>query len=198
MAGTDVNTGYSSYDTALDRTYYGNGCSNQWGTGGEEGSKKSCTTNITKTSDDEDQKIGTYYDGQASLMSTNVKTDNTVVPDSFCPLGWQLPYSGTGGDYYNKSKSWKYLFTTYQIAFDEGDEPSSLKLISYPLSYIYSGLFAWSTGRLYALDTTGDYWSSNSGIDYLGYDLSITTHRIHTAHLNGKARGFTIRCVTRK
>ena len=192
MEGTDVNTGYSSYDTALDRTYYGNGCSNLWGTGGEEGSKKSCTTNITKTSDDEDQKIGTYYDGQASLMSTNVKTDNIVVPDSFCPLGWQLPYSGTGGDYYNKSKSWAFLFSAYHF---QSDRNSSSANKSYPISNLAAGIYHGGQAMLYFMTGAIYQWSNTVREAGRNYDFNSSSTILDPIQSLPYYHYFPIRCV---
>ena len=190
-------TVYIDGEVKHDHTYYGNGCKQSEYPQGEDGSITPCSTRITQDGDGQNQKNGTYFNFQAANSGSggSITTDNMISPDTFCPLGWQLPYSGTGGDYYDKSKSWNYLYTTYNIAFNDGTASDVTKVRSYPISYIYSGLFAWSTGRLYGLDKTGDYWSSNSGIDYLGYDLFIMTHLIHTAHTNGKARGFTVRCV---
>ena len=161
MEGTPADlTVYIDEDIAHDHTYFGNGCPNGWGTDGDGGSITPCSTRIVKDGNDENQKIGTYFNFQAATSGTSgaMTTQNTDSPDTFCPLGWQLPYSGKGGDYYDKSKSWKYLFSTYNIVSETSE---GLQIIrKYPHNYVYSGYFRVNNGRLYNQTRYGHYWSS--------------------------------------
>ena len=191
VAGNPADlTVYKDTNVSHDYTYIGNGCP------GGDGSITPCENRIVKTADDEDQKNGTYYHFQAATSGTGaaIATDNTDSPDTFCPLGWQLPYSGTGGDYYNQSKSWNYLFNKYSIV---DDETSATKVKSYPFSYVYSGYYNWYTGRLYLQSNNGIYWSSTIVNSTDAYRLHTWSSGIRPANAGGKAQGFALRCVTR-
>ena len=192
MAGIPADlTIYIDTDSVHDHAFFGNGCPSN--------SITPCSTRIVKTADNENQKNGTYYTFQAVTDGTGgaLSTNNTNSQDTFCPLGWQLPYSGTGGDYYNKSKSWNYLFTTYSIGFNDGITTDSTKIGSYPFSYVQSGVFNWGTGRLYYLNDHGNYWSSTIVYNAGAYDLDMWPSGIRTASTNGKTNGFVFRCAHR-
>ena len=174
-----------------DRSYYGNGCS------GGDGSITPCTSRIVKTNDNEDQKNGTYYNSQSATSGTggSMSTDNANSSDTFCPLGWQMPYSGTGGDYYDKSRSWNNLFTTYSISFDDGASVDATKLKSYPFSYIASGYFYFFTGKLYVQGNHGLYWSSIIKNINDAYALYVWNAGIRPNNMTNKSNAFVIRCV---
>ena len=195
MAGNPTDlTVYRDSNGTHDHTYIGNGCS------GSNGSITPCETRIVKTADDEDQKMGVYYTYQAvsSGSGAATSTDNTNAPDTFCPLGWQLPYSGTGGDYYNKPRSWNKLFTDYSIAFDDGTAAGATKIKSYPFSYVYSGYYHWDSGRLYNQSNSGGYWSSTLVSSTDAYLLNTWPSVVRPAYAANKILGLTFRCVTRK
>ena len=177
-----------------DYTYYGNGCP---GEAADGGSTKACSTRIIATHDGENLNGGTYYNFHAvsSGNAVTTATENANTPDTFCPLGWQLPYSGTGGDYYDKSRSWRLLFTTYSINFNTGTHADAVIIKSYPFSNVYSGDFNWETGRLYGQTIDGIFWPSTiqsaSGV----YRMSTGWGGIRTDGLDSKNAGFAIRCV---
>ena len=177
------------------------GCSNGWGTSGEGGSDIPCvaTGRIVKDGNNEDQKNGTYYHYQAASVGTGsaITTNNANVPDTFCPLGWQLPYSGTAGEYYNQSRSWKYLLDSYGITYDNGNVTEATKIKSYPFSYVYSGRYVWHTGRLYVQGNNGHYWFSTVFSSTNAYDLNTWSSGIRPADSAHKANGYVLRCVTR-
>ena len=205
VAGNPANMTVAPYKdgtVANDHTYYGRGCNNSWGTSGEGGSQTPCPDSnaggrYVKTADNETQKNGTYYNFQAGTSGAGaaITTDNTNSSDTFCPLGWQLPYSGTGGDYYNKSRSWNKLFTEYNIAFGDGTAADATKIKSYPFSYVYSGYYGWNTGRLYYQSNGGVYWSSTVVSSTNAYYLRTWSSGVRSASTGSKAGGFTLRCV---
>ena len=181
-----------------DHSYYGRGCKNGWGTSGEGGSQTPCADSdaggrYVTTADGETQKNGTYFNFQAATGGAGgaMAADKTDSPDTFCPLGWQLPYSGTGGDYYDKSKSWKYLFNYYSLT---DSQAGVTKLKSYPFSYVYSGSYYWHTGRLYRQSSNGFYWSStvitNSTSAY-----RLASSAVLSADSDSRAGGVALRCV---
>ena len=186
MAGTDIEQ-YKDSTMEHNHTYYGNGCS------GTQGSGTSCSTGIIQTFDNEDQKMGAFYNYQASTSDTgaSIATKNMSVPDTFCPLGWQLPYSGTGGDYYDMSKTWKGLFDIYGYT-----DSTARKVQSYPLSYVLSGYISYPDGLLYFFTGTGLYWAG----DVRGPNVA---HRLNTwssglrpvEESHGKTLGFALRRV---
>ena len=182
-----------------DHSYYGRGCKNGWGTDGDGGSQTPCADSdaggrYVKTADNETQKNGTYYNFQAATVGAGgaMATDKTDSSYTFCPLGWQLPYSGTGGDYYDKSKSWNYLFNKYSIV-DDGT--SATKVKSYPFSYVYSGNYRWHTGRLYSQSNNGRYWSSTVVSSASAYNLGTWSSAVRPADTDIKAGGYAVRCI---
>ncbi len=191
---------YKDGDVNHNHTYYGNGCPEIFETGGSGGSTTACDSRILYTSDSipEAQSIGTYYTFQAATAGTggsSLTTDNTNVPDTFCPLGWQLPYSGTGGDYYDQSRSWKYVFDEYGITSNGvGVE----KLRSYPHSYIKTGIYHWTHGKLYSMrdDSLGfmTYWSQTNYDKNSAYRLD---HSSPNRERPNKTNGHSIRCAHR-
>ena len=118
--------------------------------------------------------MGTYYHFFAASVGTggtDITTDNTNVPDTFCPLGWQLPYSGTGGAYYDKSKSWNYLFNTiYNIEYEK--VISGKKAMSYPFSYINSGSYYNEGAALFSLGVDSVYWGITKKSERTAYRLT--------------------------
>ena len=172
VAGTDVTKNIVFWE----QTYYGNGCDNGWS--GEDppaygGSGVSCSTRIVKTLDGEDLQIGTYYSFVAANAGTGgdgSSTDNSNPPDTFCPLGWQMPYGGSGGDYYDQSRSWKYLFTRYNIQYNQ---QGIVKMKSFPLSYISSGVYITNAG-LYRMSDMGYFYSSTVYNYKTAYGMRVT------------------------
>ena len=157
VAGTDVVTGHDDPEWRHDYTYYGNGCENKWDDHAplNNQSEVSCSSRLTETADEETQKIGTYYNfSAANPDSGSVTTENANSPNSFCPLGWQIPYGGTGGDYYDGSKSWKYLSTIYNAV-------NPIPKGYYPFSYISAGA-RWGNGTLGEVGWVGYYVSITS------------------------------------
>ena len=196
MAGTSI-VPYQDNNAEHDHTYYGNGCT---GEAGDSASSKSCTSHIVQTKDGETQSIGTYYGFQASTSGAGATAtdDNINISDTFCPLGWQLPYDGTGGDYYDKSKSWKYLIeTAYDIETNVLNDSAVAKVASYPLSYAQSGMLNLGIARIYLLDDSGFYWSKTNNTSTAGYRLNLTLHNVRLSVSNIKVGLATVRCVTR-
>ena len=194
MKGNPANlTLYNDYNVEHDHTYHGNGCPNGWGTDGDGGSITPCSTNILKTGDNEDQYSGTNYNFQAATAGTGgpIETDNTNSSDTFCPLGWQLPYGGTGGDYYNKSRSWRYLISEYNIP---SDTTGQVIVRSYPFSYVYTGYFYWGKGRLYSQGDRGSYWPSTINSSTGAYLLNTWPTGVDPAATGSKAVGVALRC----
>ena len=189
MEGTDIylldNFG------AHDHTYFGNGCPNSTTEGG---STKACSTKLVQTMDGETQEIGSIYNFQAATSGSGsaLEEDNTNSPDTFCPLGWQLPYSGTGGDYYNQSRSFAFLFNTYSLI---SDYSSTTKLRSYPLSYIYPGYYTWNEGKYYFQGTLGIYTTATTKYSSHSYVFNSWNAYIDYLNVYGKASGGELRCV---
>ena len=192
MAGT--NTEEIDTNTAHDHNYYGNGCTPGYADGG---SAVACSYRLVPADNNEEQLIGVYYNNQAATSGSGsaISTDNAIIPDSFCPLGWQLPYSGTGGDYYDKSKSWRYISTLYH--FDQSVDDMILR--KYPFSYIGQGYYFWQTGRLYSVATNdrvgfGRFWSStkrNGGEAYALLGPQVSQLTMSDAIVAGNA----LRCI---
>ena len=182
-----------------DHVFYGNGCPNGWDDSKPNagGSTVACDSSTATTMDGETLSTKTVYSFQAATSGagSTVVTANANSPDTFCPLGWQLPYGGTGGDYYDKSRSWRYLLTVYNIGFDPGTSADVTKVKSYPFSNIPSGSFHWSTGELYALGVNFYYWSPTVVLNYRGYTPTVRLGDIVITETSGKQFGSPIRYV---
>ena len=195
VVGTNVETDAGA-NTPF--TFYGNGCENEWVNDDPPyygGSNKACATRLVNTEDGESQYIGVYYSFYAATAGTGgttLETDNTNTPDTFCPLGWQLPYGGTGGDYYNKSRSWIFLFNKYGLTHGS----SSVKVKSYPLSYIPSGRYYLATKALYQMNNSGNYHSLTNQGTWNMYILAFYPQLIAAdlPLLSGKSNTMPFRC----
>ncbi len=179
-----------------DHSYYGNGCPDAWTASPTSGSQTPCVTRIVQTYDGENQKNGTSFSFQAATSGTGgtLATDNLNASDSFCPLGWQLPYDGTGGDYYDKSKSWRYLLISKYSLSNNIDSVN--KIQSYPISFINNGLFNWNSGRLYLQGGSGYYWASSVSTDANAYRVVVIDTGIRFYESGNKANGDSIRCMS--
>ena len=197
VEGTDIHTGKSIPDWGNDGTYYGNGCPNPWNNDVPTtygGSDVSCSSRLIETNDGETQSIGAYYNYPAAVAGLSIQETvaDTSAPNSFCPLGWQLPYRGTGGDYYEQSKYWDYLLSTYHlILYDVAD---GIKFGSYPLSFVRSGFYRFNIAYLFDQGILGRYWSPFTAtqtfqgrrVDYGGSIVFV---------IDNKIDGDSIRCV---
>ena len=193
MAGTDITIRDGSSDN--DHTYYGNGCRIDEYTP-DTGSTKSCSSRTNLTADSETLSIGTYYNFQAIAAGSgglNYSELNSVISDTFCPLGWQMSYGGTGGDYYDKSRSWNYFLNAYNIA---SDTPGSNKIRSYPISYIYTGLLHMATGTISEQANFAIYHSATIFDRSNTYRFKFNSGFVWS-NADVKAISNPVRCVTR-
>ncbi len=198
MEGTDIN--FPDPDGLTnDHTYYGNGCPNGWRDNDPPlygGSTISCSTNIVNTYDNkESQKIGAYYNFQAGTVGAgaSITTENTNTLDTFCPLGWQMPYGGTGGDYYDQPKSFRYLTSIYGLITNS----DGYKLALYPFDYIKSGYMNIGTQntRLYSITKFGAFNTRTNRTPTTYFTFSMNDIYITLDSQNGKNSGHAIRCV---
>ena len=148
-----------------------------------------CPVNWTTT---ETQSIGTYYDWAASTAQSGGDTAGVDAANSICPYGWQLPYAtGTGT---NKS-FYKLTFDTYGLA--DNDSNSSTAMQSFPLSFVLSGYYDWSTGgSVYHQGSSGPRWSSLSNGSTNAYYLYLLSGRLIPQYNLSKLYGFSVRCVS--
>ena len=193
--GTVEGTNILKYATANDSfTYYGNGCPNTWDDSkpGHGGSSEACSTRIVSTFDGENQKNGTYFTFNAAASGsggTSLATNNANSPDTFCPLGWQMPYGGTGGDYYDKSKSMNFLFDSYNLdSHTVSDRVNMLR--SYPIVISPSGVMNFGVGRLFYQGVGNYYWTATNATDTSAYWF--VSARVEAT---GKTTATPIRCI---
>ena len=196
VAGTDIRDipGYQDANAYHDHSFYGNGCLQEDVQGGVSYSYETCSTRVIGTyMNAEYQDIGVYYNYQATSAGSgaSLNTDNANIPDTFCPLGWQIPYGGTGGDYYDKSRSWRFLFNKYNAL------TTDKKLGSYPLDFVLSSHYGWHAGLLFVLNgalfytgtvnaTNGAYWFVSWSFNAPGFQNDSIT----------KSDGYPIRCAS--
>ena len=190
MEGTDIPQ--KADVSKNDYSYFGNGCP---GDDTAPDQFKSCSTRTANTFDSETQEIGVYYSFQAATSGSGgtIKTSNINAPDTFCPLGWQLPYSGTGGDYYDKSRSLKFLFEKYNLS---DTQESAIRFRSYPFSYILSGRIRFSVGGLRFLNAGGFFFPSTAAGTDSAFRLEVwpTALRYNNGGV-GMTFGYNLRCA---
>ena len=181
---------YIDSSLSNDHTYYGNGCS------GFKIYSSPCASPIVKDGDNEDQKIGVYYNFPAATTDAGGTTtsDNTNIPDTFCPLGWQLPYGGRGGDYYDQSRSWRYLLDTYSITYNENNPSAIIAIRSYPFSNANSGRFLWDSGYLNDAGASLFQWSTTA-YNNIGYMMYVNNLKITVTDTDNKSHGNSLRCL---
>ena len=187
VEGTNIS--FPNEQVNAEFTFYGNGCRIS------TGSKVACETRQVSTYDNETQNNGTMYSIASAFTrysTPGTTTDNSNSPDTFCPLGWQLPYGGTGGDYYNQPKSWRYLIeTAYSLT---KSEPGSQAMNSYPISYVPGGGYELRSGVYYNQGAAGLYWTStrNDGSKSYRYYIGSNTYIIEA---NSNGYGYAVRCI---
>ena len=187
VEGTNIS--FPNEQVNAEFTFYGNGCRIS------TGSKVACETRQVSTYDNETQNNGTMYSIASAFTrysTPGTTTDNSNSPDTFCPLGWQLPYGGTGGDYYNQPKSWRYLIeTAYSLT---KSEPGSQAMNSYPISYVPGGGYELRSGVYYNQGAAGLYWTStrNDGSKSYRYYIGSNTYIIEA---NSNGYGYAVRCT---
>ena len=201
--GTVEGTNIHQVDTnpSHDHTFYGNGCQNGWDTSKPYagGSIVACSSYTNQTYDGEVLSTKSVYSLQAATSGSGaaITTDNTNAPDTFCPLGWQLPYSGTGGDYYNKTKSWVNFFSIYSLT---NNRTSANKARSYPISIALGGRYYWGqdAGALFVKDDAGHFWSITLKSNIDAYKANVWLVGDLTPNLGyAKNNGLSIRCDCR-
>ncbi len=188
VAGTALSTlaNYQDTDYTHEHTYFGNGNgpNANLGTVG--------TTYETTTYDGETQKIGTYYTFQAATVGTGASfsTDGEQAPDSFCPAGWQLPI----GNNQNVNKAFQKLLNSYSITNNSAGSNAGR---SYPLSYLLSGYYFWSSGRVNSLGSRGNWWSNTIEVGGArAYYLRIYEVEVYADGDYDMRSGFPLRCVS--
>ena len=180
---------------AHDHTYYGNGCPNDWNnpTGG---STVACSTNLVTTFG-EVQAIGVYYDYLAATTGSggpdSLKNNNENSPDTFCPLGWQLPYSGTDGDYYDQSKSFRYLKSMY---LSPGDTEPDIgkKGLKYPMSFARTGIYVTSKGGLALMGVASYLTTITNYTRFAGYKSTVYDDAFSAFAYQDKRDSESVRC----
>ena len=157
------------------------------------GSGKACSTRLIEDRDNELQKNGTSYNFQSATSGSGatIATDNALAPDSFCPLGWQLPYGGTGGDYYDQSKSIYYLRIFYGITASDPNA-ALVKIMKYPISLVLAGNYHWREGALFKQDAAYYTWTSAVKNINQGYRFVAPVYESEDTKLSGAS----LRCVS--
>ncbi len=187
MAGTTLSTlaNYLDTDKTHEHTYFGNG------NGPNANLTTVGTTYETTTYDGETQKIGTYYNFQAATIGTGASLTEQYdeAPDSFCPIGWQLPIGNTQ----NVDKAFQKLLNSYNISSNSAGSNAGR---SYPLSYLLSGNYYWDYGRLGDLGSRGRWWSSTIEGEGSAYNLNIHEDGIYAGDNRNMNYGFPLRCVS--
>lgn len=131
--------------------------------------------------------LGNHYQWNAATAGTGGSITSGIASSSICPKGWRLPTSGTGGEF-------EKLVTAL------GGTSSTNNVTQAPF-YGVRGGFIWQNDDFF--DAAGDdgcYWSStpypNDGAN--AYSLSFrSTNFLRPSSANGRAAGFSIRCVAR-
>ena len=138
-----------------------------------------------------------YYDYLAATTGSggidSLKNNNENSPDTFCPLGWQLPYSGTGGDYYDKSKSFRYLKSMY-LSPDDTEPDIGKKGLKYPMSFARTGIYVTSKGGLALMGVASYQATITNYTRYAAYKGTVYDDAFSAFGYQDKRDSESIRC----
>lgn len=144
------------------------------------------------------QYAGDYYNWYAATAEAEIGEDS-ITHDSICPYGWRLPggVSSTTVD----GTFRRLIYGIYDIDPTMGNYTGLEKMLSIPLSFIYTGDFSNVTAGsrtsrgLYATDRQ---YSAEATTNTLPVDFYRSSANLYVPGSAAKYVGTAIRCVARK
>ena len=126
---------------------------------------------------------GNYYNWYAATAGSNAKNmkDGDEAPQSICPAGWRLPYSG---DTQKGSKSWYYLVNQASITVSN--------ITTGPFYIPRAGGYNKSVNDV---GSNGRYWSSTANGGVAAYYLRFNSLNVHPQNDYDANNGNSVRCV---
>ena len=119
--------------------------------------------------------------GTWSTVVSSAATDTKTQGDTLrCSLSDQHP--GT------------ILFTQYGYG-DNQDGSNGLR--SYPLDYVFSGVYYWPIGFLYNQTLNTSIWSNSTASLSYAYRMVAWSISVNSAEIYSKSSGYSLRCVSR-
>ena len=106
-------------------------------------------------------------------------------PDSICPKGWRLPG-------YDDAQSFYHLVRVYANSQNSGSNRDTIMQI-FPLSFVRSGEYDFSSNNLVLRSSDGRYWTTRSGALYLSFSKTY----LYTQYPTARGSGRTLRCLVR-
>ena len=145
-----------------------------------------CTTNSADCDNQSmvlnsgNDSYGTYYNWYVATAGTGkYETSSGNASNSICPRGWRLPTSGSSGEF-------QALYNKYS---------SSSAMRGSPANFVLSGVRDGSSTS--SQGSYGGYLSSTAYSPYNAYNLNLNSSDVYPAGIDGKYRGYTVRCVAR-
>ena len=139
---------------------------------------------------------GNFYNFPAATAGSDMSSEPSYPSDaknSICPKGWQLPPN----DINNKKSYYNLIRNVYQIANGPSGSVDSNLLNSSAMSFVYLGFYRYDHGSLINRGNDGNYWSSTAYSSTLSRYLGFISTSINPQDLHNRARGYSIRCVSR-
>ena len=151
---------------------------------------------------------GNWYNWYAATAGTgDYEKTGVEATDSICPTNWHLPSDSPTSDHSftnlivatcgikvgNYSSPISDSINHGNDYFRNADTP----LLSFPLSYIRSGLYYFSNGGLNGRGSYGFFWSSYASSTANARGLGFVGRNLSPQAGNGKGYGFAVRCVAR-
>ena len=133
---------------------------------------------------------GNYYNWYAATAGSNAENmnDGDEAPQSICPKGWRLPYSG-----YNQtgSKSWLYMLSN-SIANYGSNAATSQAMRTDPFYIPRAGDY---DGSVDSAGSVGGYWSSTANGYGSACQLLFYSSYVYPQYGNDAYYGYSVRCV---
>ena len=144
--------------------------------------------------------LGNYYNWTAAVAmndSSSYTTQNELIEQSICPVGWTLPRTRTGDDtFYSLWNDYDMVYSSFidvngNLSYDNGE----MALWTSPLYFSASGVF---DGVLFNVGGDGSFWSSVVNDEFEAWAAGFAVNgSISSSNNDYRGGGYSIRCVAR-
>ena len=147
---------------------------------------------------------GNWYNWYAAVAGSAYISGSATsrADDSICPKGWKLPSNNALNsdvqDFYGLIKGGYGLGNNTDSTQNNNNTISNsvdAMLGVFPLSFLRSGRYGWSSGGLNYRGGDGYYWSAANNSDTNSYLLYFNSPYLSPRRIDTKGYGFAVRCV---
>ncbi len=166
------------------------------------------TINVAAEINDSDMNVygyGNYYNWYSATAGNgdySIDTDGGAVVGDICPLGWHLPYGGSGTDVHGGFSSGGFSYLDIQLGGTGGststNEEGAMRYAvwtAFPNNLVISGEIEENT--FHSRGLKGSYWTENSRDQDYAYYMSFANSYVYPRHHSDpKSYGRSVRCIT--